>query len=58
MRLKLIFAVGALAGVALAARRRNQKALDEGDRWSSVTDPVPSVAEPVPPVAGPVPPVA
>ena len=45
MRLKLIFAAGALAGVALAARRRNHKALDDGDRWSAVTDPVPPVAD-------------
>jgi hypothetical protein len=40
MRLKLIFAVGALAGVALAARRKSQKALTDNDRWSAVTDPV------------------
>ncbi len=45
MRLKLIFAAGALAGVALAARRRNQKALGDGDRWAAVTDPVPPAAQ-------------
>jgi hypothetical protein len=46
MRLKLIFAAGALAGVALAARRRNHsKAVDDGNRWSSVTDPVPPVTD-------------
>jgi hypothetical protein len=46
MRLKLIVAAGALAGVALAAaRRRTQKALDDGDRWSSATDPIAPVAD-------------
>lgn len=45
MRLKLIFAVGALAGVAIAARRKNQKALSDSDRWSSVTDPVTPVGD-------------
>jgi len=40
MRLKLIFAVGALAGVALATRRRNRKAVNDGNRWSAATDPI------------------
>jgi hypothetical protein len=37
---KLIIAVGAIAGAALAARRRNQRAAADGDRWAAATDPV------------------
>jgi len=40
MKLKLIFAAGALAGVALAARRRTHKAAADSELWSAATDPV------------------
>lgn len=40
MNWKLILAAGALAGVALAARRRNSKAAADSELWSSATDPV------------------
>ena len=40
MNWKLICAAGALAGVALAARRRNQKAAADKDLWAAATDPV------------------
>jgi hypothetical protein len=40
MNWKLIFAAGALAGVAIAARRRNQKAAADSEVWSAATDPV------------------
>lgn len=40
MRLKWIFAAGALAGAVLAARRKSQKSLSDHERWSSATDPV------------------
>jgi hypothetical protein len=40
MNWKLVLAAGALAGVALAARRRNQKAAADSAVWSAATDPV------------------
>jgi hypothetical protein len=40
MNWKLILTAGALAGVAIAARRRSHKAAADGERWSAVTDPV------------------
>ncbi|MCW2802164.1 MAG: hypothetical protein JWN06_381 [Propionibacteriaceae bacterium] len=41
MKLKIILALGAIAGgVALAARRRNQKTLADAALWAEATDPV------------------
>jgi hypothetical protein len=40
VKLKWIFAAGTVVGIALASRRRNQRAAAEGDRWAAATDPV------------------
>jgi hypothetical protein len=40
MNWKLLVAAGALAGAALAARRRTQKAAADSELWSSATDPI------------------
>jgi len=40
VNLKLILTLGALAGAALAARRRSQKTRADNDLWSGATDPV------------------
>jgi hypothetical protein len=40
MNWKWILAVGAIAGAALAARRRSQKAAADSDLWAAATDPV------------------
>jgi hypothetical protein len=37
---KLIVTAGAIAGVALAAKRRQHKAVVDGERWAAATDPV------------------
>lgn len=40
MKWTLILAAGAIAGAALAARRRNQRAATDSNPWSVATDPV------------------
>jgi hypothetical protein len=40
MKWKWILAAGVIAGAAVAARRRNQKAAADSDLWAAATDPV------------------
>lgn len=40
MKLKLILAAGVIAGVAAAARRRNQRTAGNSQTWAAATDPV------------------
>lgn len=40
MKWKLILAAGVIAGAAVVARRRTQKAAADTDLWAAATDPV------------------
>lgn len=40
MKWKWIVAAVAVAGVAVAARRSNQKTVQQGQTWAAATDPI------------------